>query len=79
RMVARHAYVIYVLANWPESRSTHWRALLQARAIENQCFVAGVNRTGTDGNGIKYSGGSVIFNPLGEIVVSGGSGEEIIY
>src|SRR5206468_9538247 len=43
--------LIYV-ANWPEKRSTAWKTLLQARAIENQCYVVGVNRVGDDGNGI---------------------------
>jgi omega-amidase len=58
--------LIYV-ANWPGRRSHAWRTLLQARAIENQCFVAGVNRIGDDGNGIAHSGNSMIVDPLGEI------------
>ena len=57
-------------ANWPEGRRDVWNILLRARAIENQCYVAGSNRTGTDGNGIKYSGDSVIINPRGEIIAS---------
>lgn len=55
-------------ANWPERRSQHWRKLLQARAIENQSYVMGVNRIGEDGNGIQYSGDTLITDPLGEIV-----------
>jgi predicted amidohydrolase len=55
---------IYI-ANWPERRSEHWRTLLRARAIENQVYVAGVNRIGRDGNGINYSGDSCVFDPLG--------------
>lgn len=59
--------LIYV-ANWPEKRITAWKTLVQARAIENQSYVVGVNRTGTDGNDINYSGGSMIVDPLGEIL-----------
>jgi omega-amidase len=53
------------VANWPESRREVWLTLLKARAIENQCFVAGVSRTGIDGKGIKCSGDSMMINPLG--------------
>ena len=56
------------IANWPERRSAHWKALLQARAIENQCYVIGVNRVGTDGNGLTYSGDSSIIDPWGNII-----------
>jgi omega-amidase len=56
--------LVYV-ANWPESRSHAWKTLLQARAIENQCFVAGVNAVGKDGNDIYYSGDTMILDPLG--------------
>lgn len=56
---------LYV-ANWPERRAQHWRALLPARAIENQCFVLGLNRVGIDGKGLTYSGDSAVYNPLGE-------------
>jgi omega-amidase len=59
--------LLYV-ANWPAKRSTAWKTLLQARAIENQCFVIGVNRVGEDGNGHLYNGDSMIINPLGEIL-----------
>lgn len=59
--------LIYV-ANWPEKRITAWKTLVQARAIENQSYVVGVNRTGTDGNDINYSGDSMIVDPLGEIL-----------
>ncbi len=57
--------LLYV-ANWPAARSTHWRALLQARAIENQAYVIGVNRIGADGNGIAYQGDSCVINHQGE-------------
>jgi len=56
------------IANWPEKRSIHWKSLLQARAIENQCYVIGVNRVGVDGNGLFYSGDSSIIDPLGKII-----------
>lgn len=58
-------------ANWPESRRDVWITLLKARAIENQCYVAGVNRVGVDGTGIKYCGDSMILGPKGEIIASG--------
>ncbi|WP_338491618.1 amidohydrolase [Erwinia aphidicola] len=61
---------LYV-ANWPAPRALHWQTLLQARAIENQAYVAGCNRVGTDGNGHQYSGDSRIISPLGEILAAG--------
>ncbi len=59
--------ILYV-ANWPEARRFPWSQLLIARAIENQCYVAGVNRVGMDGKGIHYSGDSVIIDPRGEAI-----------
>jgi omega-amidase len=59
--------IIYV-ANWPDRRSHAWRTLLQARAIENQCFVAGVNRVGQDAPGNHYIGDSMVADPLGEVL-----------
>jgi omega-amidase len=67
RSEAEYDLLIFV-ANWPQKRSTAWKILLQARAIENQCYVVGVNRVGEDGNGIIYSGDSMIIDPLGEIL-----------
>lgn len=61
--------LIYV-ANWPEQRSYPWKQLLIARAIENQCFVAGLNRVGTDGKDFLYSGDSVVLDPLGKPISS---------
>jgi predicted amidohydrolase len=62
----RNDYDILVyVSNWPEARKDIWDILLKARAIENQCYAVGVNRVGTDGNGISYSGGSMIVNPKG--------------
>lgn len=57
--------LIYV-ANWPSRRAHAWNTLLKARAIENQSYVIGVNRTGTDGNGIRYQGDSAAVDYLGE-------------
>jgi len=59
--------LVYV-ANWPEQRIHAWKTLLTARAIENQCYVAGVNRVGDDGNGIHHTGESMIIDPLGEVL-----------
>lgn len=59
--------LVYV-ANWPAARANVWETLLKARAIENQCYVIGVNRIGTDGRGIDYKGDSMVINPKGEIV-----------
>ena len=59
--------LLYV-ANWPERRRLAWMQLLQARAIENQCYVIGVNRVGEDGNQIYHSGDSMVIDPLGEIL-----------
>jgi omega-amidase len=59
--------LLYV-ANWPEQRSLAWKTLLQARAIENMCYVAGVNRIGTDPKGNNYTGDSTVFGPLGELI-----------
>jgi omega-amidase len=57
--------LVYI-ANWPEKRSHAWKSLLIARAIENQCYVVGVNRVGADGNQIQYSGDSGVFDFLGQ-------------
>jgi predicted amidohydrolase len=64
--------VLVYVANWPERRIYAWKSLLVARAIENQCYVVGVNRVGTDGNGIQYNGQSMIIDPLGEVIAQGG-------
>ncbi len=58
--------VILYVANWPMKRARHWDALLNARAIENQCYVVGVNRVGSDEKGLDYSGGSKLVSALGE-------------
>ncbi len=69
--------VILYVANWPERRALHWKSLLVARAIENQCYVAGLNRVGTDGNGLTYSGDSMVVDALGTVHGCTPSVEEI--
>jgi omega-amidase len=64
---AEYDLLIYV-ANWPEKRNHAWKTLLCARAIENQCYVVGVNRVGTDGNNIYHSGNSLVIDPLGQVL-----------
>lgn len=70
-------------ACWPKGRQHHWRALLIARAIENQAFVLGVNRVGTDpngafGGGLEYVGGSIVVGPTGEVVGELGAAEGVL-
>jgi predicted amidohydrolase len=60
--------LLIVVANWPTKRISAWKTLLQARAIENQAFVVGLNRIGTDGNNHHYSGDSAVYNELGEML-----------
>lgn len=60
--------LIINIANWPARRVEHWNVLLKARAIENQLFMVGVNRTGTDGKGLKYMKSSQVINPNGELL-----------
>jgi len=67
--------VIYV-ANWPAPRTSAWSKLLLARAIENQCYVVGVNRVGVDGNDIDYTGASVIVDPKGDVISDLDDGKE---
>lgn len=75
-MQPEYDVLIYV-ANWPERRSHAWKTLLQARAIENQCYVVGVNRVGNDGNNIYHSGDSMIIDPLGEVLYTKKDEEDI--
>lgn len=73
-----HEYDLLIfVANWPAKRSLAWKSLLQARAIENQSYVIGVNRIGEDGNGIMYSGDSMIIDPLGEILYQKTNEEDV--
>jgi predicted amidohydrolase len=69
--------ILLYVANWPQRRSLAWKTLLQARAIENQSYVVGLNRVGNDGNNINHSGDSMIIDPLGEILYHGTEKEDI--
>lgn len=74
---AREPEVFCVIANWPEKRIIHWVRLLQARAIENQAYVVGVNRIGNDPF-YKYVGRSLIIDPHGEILADAADRETVI-
>lgn len=65
QICSKESLIIFVIANWPSERINHWDLLLKSRAIENQCFIAGVNRTGKDIT-LNYNGHSRIINPFGE-------------
>jgi predicted amidohydrolase len=69
--------IIIFVANWPHSRKTAWEALLRARAIENVCYAIGVNRTGSDGNKVGYTGGTFVFSPKGERLLDLGTEEKV--
>ncbi|MDX2173920.1 MAG: nitrilase family protein [Bacteroidota bacterium] len=70
--------VLIYVANWPEIRNFPWKQLLIARAIENQCYVIGLNRIGLDGNNFSHSGDSMVINPRGEIISKTKANEESI-
>jgi omega-amidase len=67
QILSKKSEIIINIANWPKKRVQHWRALLKARAIENQVFMVGVNRTGIDGNQLAYEESSTIINPNGDV------------
>ena len=73
---AEYDVLIYV-ANWPERRSHAWKTLLCARAIENQCYVIGVNRVGDDAKNIHYSGNSLVIDPMGQVLYHMADEEDI--
>jgi len=68
--------LIYV-ANWPERRNHAWKTLLQARAIENQCYVVGVNRVGNDGSSLYYSGDSMVVDAMGSVLYTKAHDEDV--
>ncbi len=70
--------LLVCLANWPASRAHVWKTLLAARAIENQSFVAGVNRTGNDGFGTWHSGDSMAIDAKGKVIFAAGEGAEVV-
>lgn len=75
---SKQATIIFVIANWPEPRISHWYTLLRARAIENQCFILGINRTG-DGGGLHYIPSSAAFDPYGTLLTQTDSDAELLY
>jgi predicted amidohydrolase len=76
---ARFDYdLIVFVANWPAARRHAWRTLLRARAIENLAYCIGVNRVGTDGNGIAYAGDSAVLDFLGQPMVEAGAQEQTV-
>jgi len=68
RQYRNNSRIIINIANWPSQRSIHWDTLLRARAIENQTYFVGVNRSGSDPEGIFYGGDSMIYSPQGDLV-----------
>lgn len=70
-------HILVDIANWPESRIEHWLALLKARAIENQCYVIGINRIGSDPK-LNYNGFSSVYDPMGKALVSLENEEKVI-
>ena len=69
--------ILLYVANWPERRNHAWKTLLTARAIENQCYVVGVNRVGNDGHNIYHSGDSMVLNAMGETLYNKADDEDI--
>ena len=77
RLAADETDLYAVIANWPERRRAHWSTLLEAGAIENLAYVAGVNRVG-EGDGLRYAGDSALLTPWGEALVSGSEEETVL-
>lgn len=72
------AKIIFIPAEWPKARIDHWRMLLQARAIENQCYIVAVNRVGSDPNN-EYNGHSMVIDPWGDLLLSNQTKEGLYY
>jgi predicted amidohydrolase len=72
------AELMLFVANWPNRRAEAWKTLLKARAIENMCYVVGVNRVGDDGNGVYHSGDSSVYDELGKRISEIKPGEEVV-
>ena len=77
RLVVDQCELIMIIASWPAVRQPHWDLFLQARAVESQCFLVGVNRVG-EGGDLNFVGGSAIIDPLGQILAHGGDKETLI-
>ena len=78
RLAADGTDLFAVVANWPERRRAHWQLLLKARAVENLCYVAGVNRVGEDGKGNRHMGDSALISPWGERLASAAEDETLL-
>ena len=76
--VLKGASILFIPAQWPKMRIDHWQLLLQARAIENQCFVVAVNRVGNDPKN-EFNGHSMVIAPWGELLIAGKTEEGIFY
>ena len=76
RNVDKEYDLILVVANWPKPRRAVWQTLLRARAMENLCYVVGVNRIGSDPQGLIYTGDSALITPRGEIIAEAAAGAE---
>jgi len=74
---SKGAEALFVVAEWPAPRLSHWRSLLIARAIENQCFVIACNRSGHDPNN-EFAGHSMIIDPWGDVIAEAGATEELL-
>lgn len=77
QIASKKAHLITVAANWPKARRDNWITLLKARAIENQCYVAGVNAVGII-EGLEYSGDSIIVDPVGRIIAETSEKEGLV-
>lgn len=77
QIASKECHLITVAANWPKSRRDNWITLLRARAIENQCYIAGVNVIGFI-DGFEYSGDSIIIDPIGNVIAKGEAKEQLI-
>lgn len=77
RAAVPKANLVIYPANWPKARAHHWRALLAARAVENLTYVIGLNRVGVDGNGLEYSGDTMVYAPDGSLILDGGHQEKL--
>lgn len=78
QIASKTAEVIIIPANWPQKREEHWKCLLRARAIENQCYILGVNCVGQTGN-IEYSGGSCGISPEGDLINELNGKEDVLF
>lgn len=76
-LAVKGAEIILLVAEWPRRRIAHWDALLLARAIENQCFVAAVNKVGSS-KGEQLGGNSAVINPMGKILVQGDGSPDLL-